>query len=80
MATEKLNARRVETVKADSGKMLELRDGVTTGLELRVMPGGMKSWSFSYTRASVDAGAKVGQWSGGIVLPRGGVKSGHWLS
>jgi hypothetical protein len=28
---------------------------------------------------SVSGGAKVGQWSGGIVLPRGGVITGHWL-
>jgi uncharacterized protein (DUF2147 family) len=25
------------------------------------------------------AGEKVGQWSGGVVLSRGGVKPGHWL-
>jgi hypothetical protein len=29
--------------------------------------------------ASVSGGAKVGQWSGGIVSPRGGVITGHWL-
>jgi hypothetical protein len=28
---------------------------------------------------AVSGGAKVGQWSGGIVLPRGGVITGHWL-
>ena len=27
----------------------------------------------------VSGGAKVGQWSGGAVLPRGGVITGHWL-
>ena len=27
----------------------------------------------------VVAGAKVGQWSGGLVLSRGGVKPGHWV-
>jgi len=27
----------------------------------------------------VRAGAKQGQWSGGVVLSRGGVKPGHWL-
>jgi hypothetical protein len=27
----------------------------------------------------VSGGAKVGQWSGGIVLARGGVITGHWL-
>jgi hypothetical protein len=27
----------------------------------------------------VSGGAKVGQWSGGIVLLRGGVITGHWL-
>jgi hypothetical protein len=29
--------------------------------------------------SSVSGGAKVGQWSGGIVLLRGGVITGHWL-
>jgi hypothetical protein len=24
-------------------------------------------------------GEKTGQWSGGTVLPRGGVITGHWL-
>jgi hypothetical protein len=27
----------------------------------------------------VSGGAKVGQWSGGIVPLRGGVITGHWL-
>ena len=27
----------------------------------------------------VSGGAKIGQWSGGAVLPRGGVITGHWL-
>jgi hypothetical protein len=31
------------------------------------------------TRPSVSGGAKVGQWSGGVVLARGGVITGHWL-
>jgi hypothetical protein len=28
---------------------------------------------------SVRGGEKVGQWSGGLVLLRGGVKPGHWI-
>ena len=52
MASEKLNARRVETARCDDGKRLELRDEVARGLELRVMPSGSKTWSFNYTRAS----------------------------
>jgi hypothetical protein len=27
----------------------------------------------------VRGGEKLGQWSGGLVLLRGGVKSGHWI-
>jgi hypothetical protein len=27
----------------------------------------------------VDGGAILGQWSGGSVLLRGGLKTGHWL-
>jgi len=27
----------------------------------------------------VHGGEKLGQWSGGVVLLRGGVKPGHWL-
>jgi hypothetical protein len=27
----------------------------------------------------VRGGEKVGQWSGGLVLLRGGVKPGHWI-
>jgi hypothetical protein len=30
-------------------------------------------------KQAVSGGAKVGQWSGGVVLPRGGVITGHWL-
>jgi hypothetical protein len=33
------------------------------------------TWSKPY----VSGGAKVGQWSGGVVLLRGGVITGHWL-
>ncbi len=28
---------------------------------------------------AVSGSAKVGQWSGGVVRPRGGVITGHWL-
>jgi hypothetical protein len=28
----------------------------------------------------VRGGAKLGQWSGGMVLPRGEVITSHWLS
>jgi hypothetical protein len=31
------------------------------------------------TEEVVSGGAKVGQWSGGVVLARGGVITGHWL-
>lgn len=52
MAIEKLNARRVETIKADGGKMLEVRDEIAAGLMLRVMSSGLKTWSFAYARSS----------------------------
>jgi predicted signal transduction protein with EAL and GGDEF domain len=34
---------------------------------------------FAIAQTCVSGGAKVGQWSGGIVLRRGGVITGHWL-
>ena len=30
-------------------------------------------------KPDVNAGVKLGQWSGGEVLSRGGVKPGHWI-
>jgi hypothetical protein len=39
-----------------------------------------RAWAaLEATLADVRAGAKVGQWSGGVVLLRGGVKPSHWL-
>ena len=60
MAKERLTARRVETAKPSEGTtVLEIRDLVVTGLELRVWAGrkvgeeredGKRAWSFNYTR------------------------------
>ena len=51
MPTERLTARRVETARPAKGdRLLELRDEVAPGLELRVSAGGARSWSFNYTR------------------------------
>ena len=52
MPVEMLTIRRVETARAENGKLLELRDEKATGLELRVSAGGTKSWSYGYTRQS----------------------------
>jgi integrase len=49
MAKERLTERRCQTAKAVDGKRLEIRDELVPGLELRVTPSGIKSWSLLYT-------------------------------
>ena len=51
MATERLTTRRIETARPQSGrKLLEIRDELALGLELRVTASGSRSWSFTYAR------------------------------
>jgi integrase len=48
MPTEKLTARRVETVRAPDGTRLDIRDSEAKGLVLRVQRRGPKIWRFEY--------------------------------
>jgi hypothetical protein len=56
--------------------MLALIDG---GKALEAHPAVWAPFIVVGEGASVSGGAKVGQWSGGVGLPRGGVITGHWL-
>lgn len=55
MPTEKLTARRVETVRAPNGERLDIRDSETKGLVLRVQRRGPKIWRFEYKGRRLDS-------------------------
>jgi integrase len=55
MPAERLTQRRIETAKCATDKILELRDEIVTGLELRISPGGSKRWSFNFSIRALDA-------------------------